>query len=93
MIYPGPSRQDEMSMRTVFRAVLRSVAIAALFFGVLALVSDAHAQEAPTESDLALMGIDAVTIAKVWTWGFGTVIFSWYLGFVAGVALKAIRKA
>ncbi|NJD23897.1 MAG: hypothetical protein FIB06_00665 [Betaproteobacteria bacterium] len=53
----------------------------------------AHAQETPTAADLAVMGIDAATVLAVWSWGFGTVIFCWYLGFVAGLALKAIRQS
>lgn len=56
--------------------------------------SSAHAQTTTyTAQDYAAMGIDPPTILAVWTWGFGTVIFCWYLGYVAGVALTAIRKA
>jgi apolipoprotein N-acyltransferase len=37
--------------------------------------------------------IEATDIAYVFSWGLGTIIFFWYLGFVIGVAKKAISKA
>lgn len=46
-----------------------------------------------TEQDYALLGIDAATILYVWSWGFGSVIFAWFLGYVIGAAVDAIRKA
>lgn len=46
-----------------------------------------------TPQDFALLGIDAETILYVWTWGFGTVIFAWSLGYVIGVIIDAIKKA
>lgn len=45
-----------------------------------------------TPAEFALIGIDASTIAFVWSWGFGAVIFSWSIGFCLGVALKVIRS-
>jgi len=45
-----------------------------------------------TETDLALLGIDAVTILYVWSWGFGSVVFGWFLGFGIGVARDVIRE-
>lgn len=46
-----------------------------------------------TPQDFALLGIDAETIVKVWTWGFGTVMLMWALGYVTGVCVDLIRKA
>jgi hypothetical protein len=37
--------------------------------------------------------VEATDIAYVFSWGLGTIIFFWYLGFVIGVAKKAISKA
>lgn len=45
-----------------------------------------------TQQDLALLGIDAVTILYVWSWGFGSVVFGWFLGFSVGVAVDVIKK-
>lgn len=46
-----------------------------------------------TAQDYALLGIDAETILLVWSWGFGSVIFMWFLGYCIGVAVDLIRKA
>lgn len=45
-----------------------------------------------TPEELALLGIDAASVLLVWSWGFGSVVFFHYLGFVLGVAVTAIRK-
>lgn len=45
-----------------------------------------------TAADFALLGIDAEQILLVWSWGFGSIIFFWSLGFGVGVALDVIRK-
>ena len=45
-----------------------------------------------SEQDLALLGIDAATILYVWSWGFGSVLLSWSLGYAVGVAVDTIRK-
>lgn len=45
-----------------------------------------------TEADFSLLGIDAPTILYVWSWGFGTIVFGWFLGYCVGVAVAAIRK-
>lgn len=37
--------------------------------------------------------IEAADVAYVFSWGFGTVVFFWYLGFVIGVAKRVISKA
>jgi len=92
MNYPGPSQNDETFIRAFFSALVRSVVLAVIVLAVLAVFTEARA-ETFTAADYAVMGIDAPTVLAVWTWGFGTVIFSWYLGYVAGVALTAIRKA
>lgn len=42
--------------------------------------------------DPAMYGIDAPTIAKVYTWGFLTILFCWTLGYVIGLAIGLIRK-
>lgn len=45
-----------------------------------------------TPEDYALLGIDAATILYVWSWGFGSVVFMWYLGYAVGVAKEMISK-
>ncbi|MEZ0233105.1 MAG: hypothetical protein ACAH12_09720 [Methylophilaceae bacterium] len=45
-----------------------------------------------TEADFALLGIDAPTILYVWSWGFGSVVFSWFMGFPIGAAISTIKK-
>lgn len=45
-----------------------------------------------TEADMALLGIDAAAILYVWSWGFGSVVFAWFLGFGIGAAKTAIRQ-
>lgn len=60
--------------------------------GFLVVACDsAHAQEF-TAADFAVMGIDAATVFYVWSWGFGSVVMSWFFGFVIGVAQTAVRK-
>lgn len=39
------------------------------------------------------LNVGAVDIAYVFGWGFAAVVFCWWLGYVIGVALLAIRKA
>ena len=46
-----------------------------------------------TAADYALLGIDAPTILLVWSWGFGSVILMWSLGWTIGAVVDAIRKA
>jgi hypothetical protein len=45
-----------------------------------------------TPAELALLGIDSETILLVWTWGFGSVLSMWALGFGVGVAVETIKK-
>lgn len=45
-----------------------------------------------TPQELAVIGIDSATIAYVYTWGFGTVLSSWFLGFCVAICLKLINK-
>jgi len=45
-----------------------------------------------TEADLALLGIDAPTILLVWSWGFGSIVFSWFMAFPIAAAINAIKK-
>lgn len=44
-----------------------------------------------TPADYAALGIDPQTILYVFSWGFGSVLFSWSLGFGLGCAVRAIR--
>jgi hypothetical protein len=46
-----------------------------------------------TAADLALIGVDSSTILYVWGWGFGSVMLTWFAGYVTGVAVDLIRKA
>lgn len=46
-----------------------------------------------TAADYALLGIDAATILYVWSWGFGSVIFFWSIGYVIGVARAVVKLA
>ena len=46
-----------------------------------------------TEADYALLGIDAVTIAYVWAWGFGSVVTMYFTGYAVGVAKRVIGMA
>lgn len=86
-LFPGVTERS--LARTIEYFLLALVA----FVWLVLLPSRAYAQETGfTAADYALMGIDAATILKVWSWGFGTVIFTWYLGFVGGVAKTAINK-
>lgn len=45
-----------------------------------------------TSEELALLGIDAAQILYIWSWGFGSVVFSYFLGAVIGIAVSVIRK-
>lgn len=45
-----------------------------------------------TEADFALLGIDSETILYVWTWGFGSIVFAWWLGYAIGIVKVAVRK-
>lgn len=45
-----------------------------------------------TAEELALLGIDAVQIFYVWSWGFGSVVVFHFLGSVIGIATAAIRR-
>jgi len=42
--------------------------------------------------DPTLYGIDAATILKVYTWGFGSVFVSWASGYVVGIAVALVKK-
>lgn len=46
-----------------------------------------------TEADFIALGVDSATIFYVWSWGFGSVIFFWFLGYCVGVAKQVIRQA
>jgi hypothetical protein len=45
-----------------------------------------------TPTDFALLGIDPETIAKVWAWGFGSVMSMWGFGYTIGVATGLVNK-
>lgn len=45
-----------------------------------------------TEAELALLGVDAATVALVWTWGFSSVLGMHLTGYVVGVAKSVIQK-
>lgn len=45
-----------------------------------------------TPEELAILGIDAPTILYVYSWGFGSVILMWSLGFAVGSAITLIKK-
>jgi hypothetical protein len=45
-----------------------------------------------TASDFAIIGIDASTILYVYSWGMGSVLAMWQLGYAVGAAVTAIRK-
>ena len=42
--------------------------------------------------DFADLGISGANIGNVVGWGFGVVIFLWFLGYCIGLALALIRK-
>lgn len=41
----------------------------------------------------ATLGITPESVLAVYGWGFGAVVFFWFLGYVTGVAVDAIKKA
>lgn len=45
-----------------------------------------------SEADLALIGIDAATIASIYMRSFGWVITAWAGGFIVGLAVQMIKK-
>lgn len=45
-----------------------------------------------TSSDLALLGIDPVTILYVYGWGFSMVLFGWLSGFGVSLAYGLIKR-
>jgi hypothetical protein len=45
-----------------------------------------------TPEDFAVIGIDSATVLAVWSWGFGSVILTWFFGYVIGVVLDMIKK-
>ncbi|WP_148257980.1 hypothetical protein [Ralstonia solanacearum] len=45
-----------------------------------------------TAEQFAVIGIDGPTIFQWWSWGFGVVTGCWWLGFVVGIVVQAIRK-
>lgn len=92
MKYPFNEAAFQQGRETATAFIKTAVAIFVAFVVLQLLTGEAHAQEY-TAQDYAAMGIDPVTILAVWTWGFGSVVFCWYLGYVAGVALGVIRKA
>lgn len=47
----------------------------------------------PIGGGLALDPINATNIAYVFSWGFGAIVFFFFLGFVIGMAAKAIKEA
>ena len=46
-----------------------------------------------TPEQMALIGITAEQIALVFFWGFGVVTTFWGVGFVTGIAIRAIKQA
>lgn len=46
-----------------------------------------------TTLTLQALGIDYASILYVYSWGMGSVIFFWSLGFAVGAAVDAIKKA
>lgn len=45
-----------------------------------------------TAAELAAIGITTDQILLVFTWGFGAVVFFWFLGACIGAAKTAIKK-
>lgn len=45
-----------------------------------------------TPEELALLGIDPQTILYIWSWGFGSVLSMWSIGYAVGIAVTLIRK-
>jgi hypothetical protein len=39
------------------------------------------------------LGVDSSTVLEVFSFGFGAVVFFWFLGYGIGAALKVIRMA
>lgn len=39
-----------------------------------------------------ILGITPLSVAESFLWGFGVVIFSWYLAYPIGIAIKVIRR-
>lgn len=67
-----------------------------LLWLLLAVSSSAFAQTSGdtccTAEQFAVIGIDGPTIFQWWSWGFGVVTGCWWLGFVVGIVVQAIRK-
>ena len=40
----------------------------------------------------SVQGIDSETVLLVWSWGFGTVLFMWSIGYAIGVGKKVISE-
>jgi hypothetical protein len=60
------------------------------------LISQTELETLNTNSldlNLELLGVTPENIAYAFSWGFGSVIFFWSLGFVIGVATGVIKKA
>jgi len=45
-----------------------------------------------TAEELALIGIDSVTVVKVFAWGFAAIYLSWAVGFGIGTAVRLVRQ-
>ena len=43
-----------------------------------------------TTADFALIGIDTASVLTVWTWGFGSVLTMYFLGYAIGAAKRVI---
>jgi hypothetical protein len=44
-------------------------------------------------AQLQLLGVDASTVGLAFGWGFSTVIFFWFAGYVVGIAKSLIKSA
>lgn len=43
-----------------------------------------------TTAELALIGIDTASVLTVWTWGFGSVLTMYFIGYAIGAAKRVI---
>jgi hypothetical protein len=58
----------------------------------VALPSRAEIPDADQPTPPLDFGIDAASVGQTFAWGFGAVLFFWFLGYGIGVALSLIRK-
>lgn len=49
--------------------------------------------DASSMIDYGALGINAESIFRVTSWGFGVVLFSWAIGFAVGCAVRMVNRA